>query len=588
MSTNGTSPSPGSPSVVQESRGIKLPERSEDVVIKPGELGAPVELLPWQAFSFDDPDLIEYNREVPFEELHKMLRRDGQMRMLFNIFQWPMRAAKFSIEPTDGGEDEADFIRDMLTKSPQQGGMVTTMSYIMSSLSLAYVYGFSVFEKVIEEIDGRQVLRKLSPRPARSVTFRYDDHGGLNGIVQRIWRRGQHMRIPIPPEKLFLWTVGKEHEPLQGESLFLPAYYHYDKKHRLYYIAHIAAQVGAVPLMVGKVPAGQDKAILEYFKDMLASIGLQGALAIPVGWEVESHSAQSNVLDQIVKLIEHHDVQASKSMLAHFANVATEGKGGLGTATTTSELGDLFTIGIETNLRDVAEHFTNYLIPYFIDVNFGSGKYPVFHFEPFTDEQKTVMKETFMTLYNATSPPAPEVMFEVMREFAENLGLEGIDWDELKTRLEEEQKRRDEMDAVAHDTQKAQMEQAQKAAKLPPGEGAGGPGAGGGTKPPAGIGAGGTSSGKSPAARLSETVRVTEVGRAVEAAERAIAAGAAIAVDAYGNPFTVGAHVVMLDEEEEGPLWAVKDFIGGMVLVSPVGDDSVTEQRLPDSVIFAY
>lgn len=545
MSTNGGSTTRSGRS--ESTRGVRLPAvDNEGMVIQPGELGYPLENTPWRVWSFDDPDVLEYNRAVPLEDLHRMTQRDGHMRMLFNMLQWPMRAAEFAIEPDQDGEVEGDFIRAMLTDPPQKGGMTTTMSYIMACMSLAFRDGFQVFEKVIEVRDGFQVLRKLSPRPSRTIIFRYDDHGGLAGVVQKVWYKGEQKRIEIPVEKLLVWTVGKETEPLQGESLFLPAYYHYDKKHRLYYIAHIAAMVGAVPLRVGKVPAGQPKANLAYFREVLQKLGLQGALSIPAGWEVETHSNTTSVLGDILALIEHHDVQASKSMLAQFSNIATEGKGGLGTATSTSELGDLFVVALETHLQDIAQLFNSYLIPYFVDVNFGTGRYPTLRFEPFSDDQNIRMKETFTALFNATSPPLPSMMFEVMREFAETLNLEGIDWDKERGMYEAEQQARQEVKDAERDAQKKALAAGETQNAAPPG-----------LRPPV-------------PAKLGEegSRKRAEVGhaRAVALAELAARSGdSEVGLDAFGYGFTPGA--VVHEVDDPSAFYRVRSIRGGMVEV---------------------
>lgn len=457
----------GSPTAVQETRGIRItPTDAPMPEVKPGELGLPIELNPWTIAGFTDPQILRFDQGVTLDDLHRMTQRDGHARSMMNLMSWPMRAAKRTVEPDQDGDEEAEFIRDMFELPPHRGGMSTPMSYVMACIALAFRDAFSVLEKVVDvRADGTQVLRKLSPRPARTISFQYDDHGGLAGVVQRIKRRRkdggtEEAKVFIPPEKLFVFTVNKEESPLEGESLFLPAYYHFDKKHRLYYIAHLAAQIGAVPVRVGKVAGGSSELRREFAKQ-LRELGLSGAMAIPPGYEVETHQ-NGSILGDILALIEHHDVQMSKSILAHFVDMGTEGKGMLGTATTTSELGDLFVVALEAHLQDIAQGFSSYVIPYFIDKNFGSERYPSFAFEPFTDEQKTAMAETFTTLFNAASPPTPEMLFEVQRSHAEALGLEGIDWDALKKEFirAEEEKRA---------LESAQRKQAQGAAEVPVG-----------------------------------------------------------------------------------------------------------------------
>lgn len=436
------------------------------VPIPETELGYPVESDPWAVVGHQDPSMLDAVREVPLEELHRMTRTDGHARALLNVLTWPIRAAGRSVIPFEGGEKEADFIRDMLELPPHRGGMSTRMSYVLECHCLAFRDAFALFNKVSHVgDDGFIRLRKLSPRPARTLTLRQDEHGGFDGAVQKVFYQGRQHEVIIPREASLLFTVGKAESPLYGESLFLPAYYHYDKKHRLYYTLHVAAQAAAVPLRVGKVPSGTNRRALEGFRQHLQALGLQGSLAIPDTYEVETHTGSQGVLDAILKVVEHHDVAMSKSILAHFLDVGTEGKGNLGTATTTSELGDLFVVALEAHLQDIADGFNSFVIPYYVDSNFGTGKYPTFQFEPFSDDQKAVITETFGKLFSPTSPPQPEFVFELQRRMASELGLDEIDWNVLKERAVAEQALRDEVKA---ETAKAQLEGLKAPAGAPP------------------------------------------------------------------------------------------------------------------------
>ena len=51
-----------------------------------------------------------------------------------------------------------------------------------------------------------------------------------------------------------MYTYRKERNKLRGASGFRAAYYHYDKKHRLYYLQNQQAQVNAMGLKVLESP----------------------------------------------------------------------------------------------------------------------------------------------------------------------------------------------------------------------------------------------------------------------------------------------------------------------------------------------
>ena len=205
-----------------------------------GEVFNPTEL--------DIPDLLK--------RIDTMLRTDGHFRALARLLSLPFRQAKWSIQPDEDGEDEADFITQMLTRPPYQGGMTTSFDYVRSLAAKAFWQGYAVWEEVYAYADipghgTKLVLRKLAPRDAATVTFKADEYGGFDGIVQRASDgRGGMRTIHINRDKVLFYVVDKEEHPFYGRSMFEPALYHFDKKHKLYYIAHIAAQIAAVPARV--------------------------------------------------------------------------------------------------------------------------------------------------------------------------------------------------------------------------------------------------------------------------------------------------------------------------------------------------
>lgn len=565
MSTNGNGRSApsrqlvkaGGRNAIEETKGARS-GNPEDTPIQPGEMAFPIGGDPWAILGFQDPSVMKVHRDIELDDLRRMTQRDGHARAMLNVLTWPMRAAKRVVEPDEDGEEEADFIDAMLNDPPHKGGMTTTMDYILTSHGLAFRDGFKVFEKCTairttregETGEFREVLRKLKPLPSNTIAFRYDEYGGFDGIVQTIYWKGEKRIVPLPREKCLLFTVGKEESPLEGESLFLPAYYHYDKKHRLYYIAHLAAQAAATGLRVGTMGSADSK-LKHAFLDALRSLGVNGSMVVPLGAEVDVHTIPS-ILGDLIKMIEHHDMAMSKSILAHFLDIGTEGKGQMGTASTTSELGDLFVVALEAHLRNIAEGITAYLIPYFIDRNFGTGRYPTFRFEPFSDEQKEAMADTFGKLFNATSQPVADMMFEVQRNMAEALGLENIDWDSLKADFDKEQLRKKDLeetkDAVAKDL----------LLNPPPPPVPGEP--------------------KAPTPKIPTPPELSEdtnavMRRAVLLAEAQLSGKQVL--DSIGRP-VVANDRVMLAEDDESPIFTVQEVVGSTLILKEFEADNPT------------
>ena len=385
----------------------------------------------------DIPDLL--NR------ISVMLRTDGHFKALFRLLSLPFRQAKWSMVPDEDGEEEAQFIEDMLTRPPYQGGMTTSFDSTRALAARAFAQGFQVWEEVYTyaEMPGYDrpmlVLRKLAPRESRTIKFKADDHGGFAGVTQRASDKNGGMRtIDIPRDKVLFFTVDKEEHPFYGRSMFEPALYHFDKKHKLYYIAHIAAQITAVPGRVasqdGQGGANELKAHEKaQLKQALADFGFNSAMLLPKGITLtEFGKGGSEGLKGILELINHHNIQASQSILAQFIDLGQQGGGGGGSYALSKDSSDIFLMASQALLDSWAETLNWHLIPKFIDWNFGTKKYPRIQFEPLADNTKIALMEVFKTLATAAATQVtPEFIWELEQRAADMLGLE-VDYEAIQ------------------------------------------------------------------------------------------------------------------------------------------------------------
>lgn len=387
-------------------------------------------------------------RGVTLDQLIFMTRNDGQAKGILNAIKYPVKMARPTVKPPKdgGGVRETKFIEANLLRPPSDGGMTTPISNIISRMALAVRDGYKVFEKVWEYREGQIWLKKLAYRSTLSTTFKYDKHGEITGAKQKV-----STPIFIDTEwnldKIAYYVYNAEENPYMGESDFYPVFYHYDKKHKLYAIAHLAYQLNAVPIKIGKHPANIRKEDLERFRETLASLGTTISMTVTDTCTVEPFEGKRN-LGEYLPMIQHHDSMMSRAFLVQFMNLGQEGRGG--SFALSKDQSNLFLMSLMSLLGEIANVFNTQVIPQLIDWNFGTKKYPQLTFTPFSDTIRSAIMDTYKSLLAARFPQvSPEFALKVEEKVAEELGLE-LNYKEIAAR--QEQERQELLDAEKNAT----------------------------------------------------------------------------------------------------------------------------------------
>lgn len=416
-----------------EEMAVPVPATETDF----GEYGVP-DQLPFSG-GFGKNELVDV-KTITVQDITEMRRKDGQARAIHRVLTLPLRQAPMTFIPHEGegsdGEEEQEFVKNALTLPLHMGGMSTSLNQVFAHLGLALANGFSAFEKVWQVTPDNQITyRKLAPRASETIKFNLDANGGLDSLRQRVHWQGEMRDIVLPAEKVLVYTAQPEENPWYGESYLLPAYYHYDKKHKLYYIAHLAAQFHAVPGRIGTYPAQAQKEQKRAFREQLAKMGFNTAMTKPTDWLVEPFGGDGAMPD-FEKMINHHDGMMAKSVLAHFIQLGTGSSSG--SWALSSDQSDFFTIALETILNEWAETFTFYAIPQLVDHNFRTRAYPEMQLGPLADSTKETMAEVFKAIATSgTTNVTKDFMFELESKVAAELGLE-IDYEALEDEFEQE------------------------------------------------------------------------------------------------------------------------------------------------------
>ncbi len=415
---------------------------------------------------------------VTVKQLTAMRNSDGQARALYRLITLPIRAALKTAtfvpeEYVDGGEEEAAFIEQMLTMPASAGGMSVPFNRVIAQMLLALFDGFSAFELVYWSpsdgpLKGKWTLKKVAHRPSETLTFLLDDRSEYAGLRQRTMYQGRTIDVFIPPEHSIYYAANEEERPFYGHSYFHEAFYHWDKKYKLYAICHIAAQRAAVGTRVGKLPANPSKEDRDKFVAALAKLGIAQSMTMPNDYDVDS--LKESVGFDFLAYINHHNSQMSKSILAGFFD-KEQGGGDAGKLVDFGTQSDsLFLTMLQTIMGEIEDVINQKIIPRFIDWNFNSKKYPKFQFGSLSEEQKAVFMDLFKTLAvgGQSITIRPEFLHEMEKQAAEELGLE-LDWETIEQRMEEEEALAAEQEAMMFEQQMAGPQVG------------GAPGAGGGT-----------------------------------------------------------------------------------------------------------
>lgn len=384
---------------------------------------------------------VDQYSDVTISQLTRMRQTDGQARALYRLITLPIRAALQTAtfvpaENIEGGEAEAEFIQQLFNLPPNAGGMSVPFTRVIAQMLQAIFDGFAPFEMVYDyskkgPLKGKWVLKKLNYLPANTVKFLVTEDGSFDGFRQITQKPGgKILDVKIPRDACVYYAAQEEENRFYGLSYFQSAYYHFDKKVKLYYLMHLAAQRSAVGTRVGTVPEDHTTDELNMFRRGLADLGVAQWMTKPEGYEVELLKEGGSF--DFLSYINHHNSQMSKSILAAFFD-ENQGTGGDASLVDFGKQTDsLFVMMLQTIMTEIASIVNHYIIPKFIDWNFNSGKYPEFRWGPFTDDDKAAIQDVFQALAGIQGGNFTKEFFrETEKKMAEKFGLE-IDYETIE------------------------------------------------------------------------------------------------------------------------------------------------------------
>jgi len=361
-------------------------------------------------------------------DFEKMRQTDGTFMALNNLMTLPILATHWDIVPDDENDpdgEQAKAVENALKRPPERGGMTTPFHLVLAEMLRAIAEGYRYFEKVYTVApDGKIVYKKLAGYPSESITILTDDKGGFDGVEQKIDPGADPVRIP--KEKSFLFTHGKEKNWLKGESSFIAAAYHYKEKHDLYYFGKLQAQSGSIPPRVAQAAEKAKQDVMDTVAEQLSDlVELNASVVLPFGFKMENMGSVNKV--DILPLINHHNMEMTRSLLAHAIML---GDGASGSWALSKDQTDLLNLVLQGIMTNVEYHINAYVLPDLTELNFAKPSYPQFKFAELTDATLGVLETAFTAIIGA-KPEAltDEFVDSVVQKMALQLG---IDLDDIK------------------------------------------------------------------------------------------------------------------------------------------------------------
>ena len=359
-----------------------------------------------------------------------MQDNDGTVKAITRLFSMPIQSTPIKVIAGENDTGERAFIESIFLGPQSQGGMTTPLPFIIADMTRAIFEGFRLYEKVPQIIkDGEHAgkigWRKLAPRDSTTIDLRSDQHGGFMGARQRAYFAGKYVDVIIPPEKCILFTFQKERHPLYGESILKTAYYHYDKKHKLYYLAHKKAEIDAIGLKILKLTKPMSDNDVNTAEEVIDTIGVNSRVTLPPGFELEIDRSSKGGYD-VLPLIEHHDSQMVLSTLAQAISMGTKSTYGYTYGKGYEMQGEFIVQMLSSIMKSIEDTLNEWAVSPLIDWNFGpEASHPKIKLMPLDNSTQQYMLSLFEKLLVKDSSTVPqEFITKLTKEAAEKLGFD--------------------------------------------------------------------------------------------------------------------------------------------------------------------
>lgn len=316
----------------------------------------------------------EYNDDLKGTKRVKVFNQmrlgDATVQAALRVVKLPILKANWMIEPASEekiDQEVADFVEEQLFDQPTR-----TWQEMLQNILLYLDFGVMPFEIVWDFLEDDKIgLRKLSPRFPDTIE-RWRTENGENGVTQTTTKG----TFSIPIDKMIIFVNQKEGDNWEGISLLRPAYKHWYIKDALYKIDAMATERQGLGIPYAKIPPGQRDSEKDQLEEILQNMRAneKGYVMFPENWDVGIMEMKGGSIKNPVQMINHHDRQIMKNVLAQFLELGSQGSSG--SWSLSRDHSQLFIQSIEAVADYVVDVMDRYLIRKIVDYNFSVEQYP--------------------------------------------------------------------------------------------------------------------------------------------------------------------------------------------------------------------
>ncbi|MEU6582825.1 DUF935 family protein [Nocardia sp. NPDC046763] len=322
----------------------------------------------------------------------RMARQDSQVQSVLRAITLPVRRTTWRIDPNGARDEVAAFVADDLhlpivgaddeTEQPKRRirNAFSWSEHVRLAL-LCMQYGHMFFEQVYQlDEAGAAHLAKLAPRLPRSISnLVVAPNGDLVSISQ--WAMGTMTGgyeaivvgpvgggARIPAKRIVPYVNEREGGDWLGRSVLRAAYKNWILKDRLLRVQAQTIERNGMGIPVYYGGPLDRQADLEMGQQMANDYraGDSSGAALPNGAKLRLQGVEG-ALPDAMPVIEYHDSQIARSVLAHFLNLGTQtGSWALG-----STFADFFVMSLQAQAQLIADTANAYVVEALVDLNFG-------------------------------------------------------------------------------------------------------------------------------------------------------------------------------------------------------------------------